>query len=38
LPGLTRASLYPKALKAQGIEFADFLRDQIALAQKRARK
>jgi D-alanine-D-alanine ligase len=37
LPGLTRASLYPKALKAQGIEFADFLRDQIALAEKRAR-
>lgn len=38
LPGLTKASLYPKALKAQGIEFADFLRDQITLAQKRARK
>jgi D-alanine-D-alanine ligase len=36
LPGLTAASLYPKALKAQGIEFADFLRDQIALAEKRA--
>jgi D-alanine-D-alanine ligase len=35
LPGLTKASLYPKALKAQGIEFADFLRDQIALAQRR---
>jgi len=35
LPGLTAASLYPKALKAQGIEFADFLRDQIALAEKR---
>jgi D-alanine-D-alanine ligase len=34
LPGLTRASLYPKALKAQGIEFADFLRDQIVLAKK----
>jgi D-alanine-D-alanine ligase len=34
LPGLTRASLYPKALKAQGIEFADFLRDQIVLAEK----
>ncbi len=29
LPGLTAASLYPKALKAQGIEFPDFLRDQI---------
>ena len=36
LPGLTKASLYPKALKALGIEFADFLRDQIALAEKRA--
>ena len=36
LPGLTKASLYPKALKAQGIEFADFLHDQIALAQRRA--
>lgn len=38
LPGLTAASLYPKALKAQGIEFADFLRDQIALAEKRSRE
>lgn len=38
LPGLTRASLYPKALKAQGIEFADFLHDQIALAEKRTHK
>ena len=38
LPGLTGASLYPKALKAEGIEFADFLRDQIALAQQRAGK
>jgi D-alanine-D-alanine ligase len=38
LPGLTKASLYPKALKAQGIEFADFLRDQIVLAQKRTHK
>jgi D-alanine-D-alanine ligase len=37
LPGLTKASLYPKALKAQGIEFPDFLRDQIELAVKRAR-
>ena len=35
LPGLTKASLYPKALKAVGIEFADFLQDQIALAIKR---
>jgi D-alanine-D-alanine ligase len=38
LPGLTKASLYPKALKAQGIEFVDFLRDQIALAAKRVQK
>jgi D-alanine-D-alanine ligase len=38
LPGLTAASLYPKALKAQGIEFADFLRDQIALAERRVRR
>jgi D-alanine-D-alanine ligase len=38
LPGLTKASLYPKALKAQGIEFADFLQDQIALAARRTQK
>ena len=38
LPGLTRSSLYPKALKAQGIEFADFLNDQIVLAERRIRK
>ena len=38
LPGLTKASLYPKALKAQGIEFVDFLQGQIALAVKRAHK
>ena len=38
LPGLTKASLYPKALKAEGIEFADFLQDQIVLAAKRAQK
>jgi D-alanine-D-alanine ligase len=38
LPGLTKASLYPKALKAQGIEFADFLHDQIALAEQRTQK
>jgi D-alanine-D-alanine ligase len=38
LPGLTAASLYPKALKAQGIAFADFLQDQIALAKKRTYK
>jgi D-alanine-D-alanine ligase len=35
LPGLTKASLYPKALKAQGIDFIDFLNLQIALAEKR---
>jgi D-alanine-D-alanine ligase len=38
LPGLTRASLYPKALKAQGIAFVDFLQGQIALAEKRTCK
>jgi D-alanine-D-alanine ligase len=38
LPGLTRSSLLPKALKAQGIEFVDFLRDQIALAERRAKQ
>ena len=35
LPGLTAASLYPKALKAHGIGFADFLVDQITLAVRR---
>lgn len=38
LPGLTKSSLYPKALKAQGIDFVDFLRDMIALAERRTRK
>jgi D-alanine-D-alanine ligase len=38
LPGLTQASLYPKALKAQGLAFVDFLNDQIALAEKHARE
>ena len=38
LPGLTKASLYPKALKAQGIELVDFLQGQIALVTKRAHK
>jgi D-alanine-D-alanine ligase len=38
LPGLTKASLYPKALKAQGIEFTDFLQDQIVLGAKRTQK
>lgn len=37
LPGLTKASLYPKALKAHGIEFVDFLRGQIALAERRTK-
>ncbi|CAL79326.1 D-alanine-D-alanine ligase, affects cell division [Bradyrhizobium sp. ORS 278] len=37
LPGLTAASLYPKALAAQGIPFADFLQQQIALAERRVR-
>jgi D-alanine-D-alanine ligase len=36
LPGLTKASLYPKSLKAQGIAFIDFLNGQIELAVKRA--
>jgi D-alanine-D-alanine ligase len=34
LPGLTKSSLYPKALKAQGINFAGFLKDQIVLAER----
>ncbi|PXA82632.1 D-alanine--D-alanine ligase [Caulobacter sp. D4A] len=38
LPGLTASSLYPKALKAQGIEVADFLRGQLALAEARAKQ
>jgi len=38
LPGLTKASLYPKALKAAGIEFADFLRGQITLAAQHTQK
>ncbi len=35
LPGLTKASLYPKALAAQGIGFADFLHGQIEIALRR---
>lgn len=35
LPGLTKASLYPKSLKAQGIDFVDFLQGQIDLAVRR---
>jgi D-alanine-D-alanine ligase len=38
LPGLTKASLYPKALKTHGIEFADFLQQQIVLSERRAQK
>jgi D-alanine-D-alanine ligase len=38
LPGLTKASLYPKALKAQGIDFSDFLREQIVIAERRQRR
>ena len=38
LPGLTKASLYPKSLKAQGIEFADFLQGQIDLSIQRTHK
>jgi D-alanine-D-alanine ligase len=38
LPGLTKSSLYPKALKAEGIEFVDFLRGLIELAARAARK
>ena len=38
LPGLTKASLYPKALKAEGIGFADFLQQQIVLAQRQTRR
>jgi D-alanine-D-alanine ligase len=38
LPGLTKASLYPKSLKAQGIDFIDFLNGQIDLAVRRSGK
>ena len=38
LPGLTKSSLYPKALKAKSIAFVDFLRDLIVLAERRMRK
>jgi D-alanine-D-alanine ligase len=37
LPGLTKSSLYPKALKAEGIAFVDFLRGLIELAERRVR-
>ena len=35
LPGLTAASLYPKALNARGISFVEFLQQQIGLAKRR---
>lgn len=35
LPGLTKASLLPKALNAYGVDFADFLKGQVALAERR---
>ncbi|WGD54469.1 D-alanine--D-alanine ligase [Bradyrhizobium sp. CB1650] len=38
LPGLTKSSLYPKALKAEGIDFIDFLRGLIELAERGMRK
>jgi D-alanine-D-alanine ligase len=38
LPGLTAASLYPKALKVQGIGFAEFMHQQIVLAERRTQK
>jgi D-alanine-D-alanine ligase len=38
LPGLTKSSLYPKALKAEGIEFVDFLRGLVELAVPGVRK
>src|SRR5438128_1718976 len=36
LPGLTSASLLPKELRAAGIDFRDFLEQQIELARQRA--
>jgi D-alanine-D-alanine ligase len=38
LPGLTKSSLYPKALIADGIAFEDFLQLQIDLAKQRLQK
>ena len=38
LPGLNKASLYPKSIKVHGIEFADFLQGQIDLAKKRTQR
>jgi D-alanine-D-alanine ligase len=36
LPGLTTSSLVPQELRAAGIDFRDFLDEQIELARKRA--
>jgi D-alanine-D-alanine ligase len=38
LPGLTKSSLYPKALKAEGIAFVDFLHGLVELAGRGVRK
>jgi D-alanine-D-alanine ligase len=38
LPGLTAASLYPKALKAHGLGFAEFMQQQVVLADRRTHK
>jgi D-alanine-D-alanine ligase len=38
LPGLTKSSLYPKALKAEGIAFVEFLRGLVELAVAGVRK
>jgi D-alanine-D-alanine ligase len=38
LPGLTKSSLYPKALKTVGIAFEDFLQLQIDLANRRLQR
>lgn len=36
LPGLTKSSLVPQELRAEGIEFRDFLDAQLAIARNRA--
>jgi D-alanine-D-alanine ligase len=38
LPGMTTSSLVPQELRAVGIEFRDFLQEQIDLAVARTRK
>jgi D-alanine-D-alanine ligase len=35
LPGLTTASLLPQELRAAGIDFRDFLEEQIEIARQR---